>query len=107
MGTGFPAQVLIMLFENDPKTKGIVILGEIGGVAEEKAASVIKKFVTKPVVALMGGKSAPQGKAMGHAGAIITQGKGTFESKIEAFHAAGVQVMHTPKDVVRALLDLL
>ena len=104
-GTGFDR--LISLFENDPDTKGIVILGEIGGVAEEKAASVIKEIGTKPVVALMGGKSAPPGKAMGHAGAIITQGKGTFESKMEAFHDAGVQVMHTPKDVVKALIDLL
>ncbi|MBN2438815.1 MAG: succinate--CoA ligase subunit alpha [Deltaproteobacteria bacterium] len=104
-GTSFHA--LIQLFENDPETKGIVILGEIGGVAEEKAASVIQKIGTKPVVALMGGKTAPPGKAMGHAGAIITQGKGTFESKSEAFRAAGVPVVHTPKDVVKTLLDRL
>lgn len=104
-GTSF--YKLIQLFENDSETKGIVILGEIGGVAEEKAASVIQKIGTKPVVALMGGKSAPPGKAMGHAGAIITQGKGTFESKSEAFRAAGVPVVHTPKDVVKALADRL
>jgi len=105
--TGTSFDKLIPLFENDPETKGIVVLGEIGGVAEEKAASVINEMCTKPVVALMAGKSAPPGKAMGHAGAIITQGKGTFESKIEAFNAAGVQVLHTPKDVVRTLLGLL
>ena len=104
-GTSFDR--LIPLFENDPETRGIVILGEIGGVAEEKAAAIIKQIGTKPVVALMGGRSAPPGKAMGHAGAIITQGKGTFESKIEAFHDAGVRVVHTPKDVVKALIDLL
>jgi succinyl-CoA synthetase alpha subunit len=98
---------LVQLFETDSETKGIVILGEIGGVAEEQAASVIQKIGTKPVVALMGGKSAPPGKAMGHAGAIITQGKGTFESKSEAFRAAGIPVVHTPKDVVKALLDRL
>jgi len=98
---------LIPLFESDPETQGIVILGEIGGVAEERAASVIKEIGTKPVVALMGGQSAPPGKAMGHAGAIITQGKGTFQSKMEAFRDAGVEVVHTPKDVVRILLDVL
>lgn len=105
--TGTSFDKLIPLFENDPETKGIVIIGEIGGSAEEKAAEVIRESVTKPVVALMGGRSAPPGKAMGHAGAIITQGKGTFESKMKAFQAAGVQVVHTPKDVVKVLRDLL
>jgi succinyl-CoA synthetase alpha subunit len=104
-GTGFDK--LIPLFEKDSETKGMVIVGEIGGVAEEKAASVIRETVTKPVVALLAGKSAPPGKAMGHAGAIITQGKGTFQSKVEAFGAAGVQVLHTPKDLVAALRKLL
>ncbi|NQT70927.1 MAG: succinate--CoA ligase subunit alpha [Desulfobacteraceae bacterium] len=98
---------LIPLFEADSETKGIAIVGEIGGVAEEKAAKIIKEFCSKPVVALMGGESAPPGKAMGHAGAIVTRGKGTFKSKVEAFRDAGVRVVHKPKDLVQALNSLL
>ena len=98
---------LIPLFELDPETKGIVIIGEIGGIFEEKASLVIKKNCSKPVVAIMGGQSAPPGKAMGHAGAIIVQGKGTFESKVKAFKEAGVKVVHTPKDLVKVLKSLL
>lgn len=104
-GTSFAE--LIPLFEADPETKGIVILGEIGGVAEEEAATLIKSIGTKPVVAILCGKSAPPGKAMGHAGAIIVQGRGTFESKIRAFEEAGVKVVHTPKDVVKAMKESL
>jgi succinyl-CoA synthetase alpha subunit len=100
-GTSFAD--LIPLFEQDPETKGIVILGEIGGVAEEEAAALIKKICTKPVVAILCGRSAPPGKTMGHAGAIIVQGRGTFESKIAAFEDAGVKVVHTPKDVMMAM----
>ncbi len=104
-GTSFAD--LIPLFEADPETRGIVILGEIGGFAEEKAASVIKEICSKPVVAIMCGRSAPPGKPMGHPGAIITQGKGTFKSKNEAFQDADVKVVYTPKDVARVLLEVL
>jgi succinyl-CoA synthetase alpha subunit len=98
---------LVVLFEADPETRGLAILGEIGGVGEEQAAAVLKESGSKPVVAIMGGMTAPPGKAMGHAGAIVTQGKGTFQSKIAAFQEAGVSVVHTPKDLVKTLSGLL
>lgn len=98
---------LLPLFEMDHETKGIVIVGEIGGVDEERAATIIKEGCSKPVVAIIAGMSAPAGKAMGHSGAIIFEGKGTFKSKVQAFQDAGVKVVHYPKDAVRALLSLL
>jgi succinyl-CoA synthetase alpha subunit len=98
---------LIPLFEADSETKGIVIVGEIGGTDEERAANIIKESCSKPVVAIIVGMSAPKGKAMGHAGAIITQGKGTFESKVQALQSVGVKVVRYPKDVVKALLSML
>lgn len=98
---------LIPLFEADPETKGIVIVGEIGGTDEERAATIIKESCSKPVVAIIVGMSAPTGKAMGHAGAIITQGKGTFASKVQALQDAGVKVVRYPKDAAEALLSLL
>lgn len=101
--TGISFAELIPLFEEDPDTRGLAILGEIGGIAEERAAAVIKEQCSKPVVAIMAGKTAPAGKAMGHAGAIVTQGKGTFDSKVDAFRDAGVCVVHTPKDLVKVL----
>lgn len=104
-GTTFPD--LVPLFEADLETRGIVIVGEIGGVSEERAAMIIKENCSKPVIAIMAGESAPPGKAMGHASAIITQGKGTFKSKIEAFQDAGVKVVHTPKDLIKVLFSLL
>jgi len=79
-------------FEKDEETKVIVLVGEIGGTAEEEAAAYIKDHVTKPVVAYLAGKSAPPGKRMGHAGAIIERGMGTFEGKVKALNAAGVEV---------------
>jgi succinyl-CoA synthetase alpha subunit len=104
-GTNF--KDIIPLFEEDRDTKGIVILGEIGGVQEELAASIVKEICSKPVVAMIVGKSAPVGKSMGHGGAIITQGKGTYESKLQAFKYANVQVVNTPKELVKVLYNLL
>jgi len=86
-------------FEKDPETKAVVLVGEIGGSAEEEAAAYIKSSMSKPVVAYLAGKSAPPGKRMGHAGAIIERGRGTFESKVEALNEAGVEVADLPGKV--------
>ena len=87
------------LFEADPETDLIVMVGEIGGTAEEEAAAYIGSHVTKPVVAYIAGRSAPPGKRMGHAGAIITRGRGTAESKVSALEAAGCQVAALPYEI--------
>ncbi len=86
------------MFENDPDTHEIILVGEIGGTAEEEAAAYVTEHVTKPVHAYIAGRSAPTGKQMGHAGAIVTRGQGTAESKINAFKEAGVNVMDFPTD---------
>ena len=91
-------------FEADKQTKQIVLVGEIGGTAEEEAAEYIKKHVSKPVVAYIAGRTAPPGKRMGHAGAIIARGRGTAESKIKALESAGVKVAKIPTDVPDMLL---
>lgn len=96
-GTSF-TQVLEK-FEDDRHTKKIVLVGEIGGTAEEEAAAYIKTSVSKPVVAYIAGRTAPPGKRMGHAGAIIARGRGTAESKIKALEDAGVKVAKLPTDV--------
>jgi len=93
-------------FQADKQTKKIVLVGEIGGTAEEEAAVYIKTNVTKPVVAYIAGRTAPPGKRMGHAGAIIARGRGTAESKIKALEAAGVRVANLPTDVARLLDEL-
>ena len=93
-------------FQEDKQTKKIVLVGEIGGTAEEEAAVYIKANVTKPVVAYVAGRTAPPGKKMGHAGAIIARGRGTAESKIKALEAAGVRVAGLPTDVARLLDEL-
>jgi succinyl-CoA synthetase alpha subunit len=90
---------IIKIFNDDPETKQIVLVGEIGGGEEEKAAEYIKKYVKKPVTGYITGISAPPGKRMGHAGAIIEKGTGTAESKIKAFKEAGIKVANYPDDI--------
>jgi len=97
---------ILELFERDKQTKKIVLVGEIGGTAEEEAAAYIESKVKKPVVAYIAGRTAPPGKRMGHAGAIIARGRGTAESKIMALEGAGVQVAKLPTDVPRLLGEL-
>lgn len=94
-------------FESDPATHGIIMVGEIGGSAEEEAAEYIKTHVTKPVVGYIAGLTAPPGKRMGHAGAIITGGKGTGASKVAALKAAGVAVVNTPTEMGQRMKALL
>jgi succinyl-CoA synthetase alpha subunit len=101
VGTGFVE--LLELFEADPGTSSIVLIGEIGGEDEETAADYIRKQVTKPVVAFIAGRFAPQGKRMGHAGAIISGGTGGAEEKIEALKNAGVVVVDRPDLIPNAL----
>jgi len=93
----------LALFQKDRKTKRIVVVGEIGGTAEEEAADFIQKHVTKPVVAYVAGRTAPPGKRMGHAGAIIQGNRGTAESKVKAFNDAGVPVAEYPVDIAKLL----
>jgi succinyl-CoA synthetase alpha subunit len=94
-------------FEEDPETKAIVMIGEIGGDAEERAAEYIKNHVTKPVVGYIAGFTAPEGKTMGHAGAIISGSAGTAESKKEALEAAGVKVGKTPSETARLMREVI
>jgi succinyl-CoA synthetase alpha subunit len=90
---------ILRLFQDDRETHAMVLIGEIGGSAEEEAAEVIKQEITKPVIGFIAGRTAPQGKRMGHAGAIITGGKGTAISKISALKNAGITVVDSPADI--------
>ncbi|GMA32201.1 hypothetical protein GCM10025875_21930 [Litorihabitans aurantiacus] len=94
-------------FEADPDTEVIVMIGEIGGDAEERAAEFVKANVTKPVVGYVAGFTAPEGKTMGHAGAIVSGSAGTAQAKKEALEAAGVKVGTTPSETAQLVRDLL
>jgi succinyl-CoA synthetase alpha subunit len=94
---------LLRQFESDPETEAILMIGEIGGTAEEEAAAFIREHVTKPVAAFVAGRTAPPGKRMGHAGAIISGGKGTAAEKIAALQEAGIEVARGPADMGEAV----
>ena len=95
------------LFEADPETEGVVMVGEIGGTDEEAAADFIQSNVSKPVVAYIAGVTAPPGKRMGHAGAIIAGGKGTAEDKFRALEVAGVATVRSPAELGSMMLELM
>ena len=98
---------IIKLFNEDPGTKGIVMIGEIGGNAEEEAATYIKKHVSKPVVGFIAGRTAPPGRRMGHAGAIISGGKGTAVEKMNAMKKAGIKVVESPAEIGSTMKKIL
>jgi succinyl-CoA synthetase alpha subunit len=98
---------IIKMFNDDPETTGIIMIGEIGGSAEEEAAEWIKNNCKKPVAGFIAGATAPPGRRMGHAGAIISGGKGTAEAKIAAFKAAGIGVAATPSEMADTLLKMM
>lgn len=104
---GLSYKQLLPMFEADPETKAIVMIGEIGGDLEIQAAAYIKENITKPVVAFIAGQTAPKGKRMGHAGAIISGGSGTAAEKMAALEAAGVKVVVSPADIGKAVAEVM
>ncbi len=98
---------VIKMFNDDPETEGIIMIGEIGGSAEEEAAAWIKQYCKKPVAGFIAGSTAPPGRRMGHAGAIVSGGKGTAEAKIAAFREAGIGVAATPSEMADTLLAMM
>jgi len=104
-GTNFVE--MLAMFEEDPETEGVIMIGEIGGTAEEDGAEFVASSMTKPVAGFIAGTSAPPGKRMGHAGAIVSGGKGTAEAKIEAMKAAGIEMAETPTDMGEAMVRAL
>src|SRR5580698_2328585 len=98
---------IIKLFNDDPETKGIIMIGEIGGSAEEEAAEWIRQYCKKPVAGFIAGATAPPGRRMGHAGAIVSGGKGTAAAKIEAFKNAGIGIAATPSEMADTLLKMM
>jgi succinyl-CoA synthetase alpha subunit len=105
VGTGFID--CLKMFEEDPQTQAVVLIGEIGGTDEERASEYIKDYIKKPVLGFIAGKTAPPDKRMGHAGAIISGGKGTAEDKINALSKAGVLVFSEPEEVIEKLSEVL
>ncbi len=97
----------VKMFAKDDETEGLVMIGEIGGSAEEEAAEYIKKYFKKPVVGFIAGRTAPPGRRMGHAGAIVSGGKGTAEDKIRAMEAAGIHMVDNPGDIGAAMMKAL
>jgi succinyl-CoA synthetase alpha subunit len=98
---------VLRLFNDDPSTEGVIMIGEIGGTAEEDAAAFVADHMTKPVAGFIAGTTAPPGRRMGHAGAIISGGKGTAEAKITALREAGIAIAPTPTDMGAAMLEAL
>ena len=97
----------LRVFQDDPGTEAIVMIGEIGGDAEEQAAAFVKEYVTKPIVSFIAGQTAPPGRRMGHAGAIISGGKGTAPEKMAALQDAGIHVVPTPADIGEKMVEVL
>ena len=97
----------IRRFQDDPKTEGIILVGEIGGQEEEQAAEFIKQHVRKPVVAYIAGVTAPPGRRMGHAGAVISGGKGTADEKFRALEAAGVHTVRSPTEMGTRMREVM
>ena len=104
---GLSYNQILPMFEADPETEAIVMIGEIGGDLEIQAAKLIKEQITKPVVAFIAGQTAPKGKTMGHAGAIVSGSAGTAKEKMEALEAAGVKVVVSPAEIGKAIAEVL
>jgi len=98
---------VLELFEADDQTEAVIMIGEIGGTAEEKAATYVKEHMSKPVAGFIAGQTAPKGKRMGHAGAIISGGKGTADEKVKALETANIAVAESPADIGSTLLNMI